>query len=93
VNHVQGASSREIDDDYGGVVAVLNSKLRVIRGSCGLQWIVQTRGTAELWRSFAYCGTKEGLLLRLPKGGDGCDPEAWAVIKGLPDYFPKRTKA
>ncbi|MGA9267751.1 MAG: hypothetical protein WBS14_15255 [Rhodomicrobium sp.] len=33
--------------------------------------------------------TKEGLLLRLPEGGYGCDPEAWAVIEALPDYSPK----
>ena len=30
--------------------------------------------------------TKEGLLLRLPEGGYGCDPEAWAVIEALSDY-------
>jgi hypothetical protein len=34
-------------------------------------------------------GTKEGLLLRLPEGGHGCDPGAWAIVEGLPHYFPK----
>ena len=73
------ASNRETDETYRGVVAALNSKLRVIAGSCGLQWIVQKRRNQLTWNSCAYCGTKEGLLLQIPKDGYGCDPEAWAV--------------
>ena len=91
---LNSAAGREESDDYGGAVAILNPKLRVIRGKCGLQWIAQHQGGRRngepLWKSFAYCATKEGLLLRLPKGGDGCDPEAWAAIEALPEYFPKR---
>jgi hypothetical protein len=83
------ASNRETDESYRGVVAVLNGKLRVIRGSCDLQWVIQKRKNPLMWISFAYCATREGLLLRLPKGGQGCDPEAWAVIEALPEYFPK----
>jgi len=64
--------------------------LRVIRGACGLQWIAQKRASPTLWKSFAFCATKEGLLLRLPKGGRGCNPEARAIIEALPAYFPKK---
>jgi hypothetical protein len=80
------SSAREKDEEYA-VVAVLNAKLRVIAGSCDLQWIVQSRVTPRLWKSFAFCGTKEGLLLRLPPGGQGCEPKAWAVIEALLPYF------
>jgi hypothetical protein len=41
----------------------------------------------KLWKSFAYCATREGLLLRLPPGGQGCEPKAWTVIEALPPYF------
>jgi hypothetical protein len=83
------ASNRETDETYEGVVAVLNSKLRLIRGSCGLQWIIQKRKNPLIWISFAFCATREGLLLRLPKKGQGCNPAAWAIIEALPDFFPK----
>ncbi len=85
-------SSRETDEGYGAVVAVLNPKLRVVAGSCGLQWIVQKRKNPLTWTSFTYCGTKEGLLMRLPKNGRGCTPEAWTEIEALPDYFPKEDR-
>jgi hypothetical protein len=83
------ASNRETDETYGGVVAVLNSKLRVVAGSCGLQWVIQKRKNPLMWIRLAYCGTKEGLLLRVPRDGQGSDPEAWAVIEALPEFFPK----
>lgn len=60
------------------------------------------RNGAPIWSSFAYCATKEGLLLRikwhlqrdeiLPLEtlvSRNCDPEAWAAIEALPDYYPK----
>jgi hypothetical protein len=87
------ASNRETDETYGAIVAVINPELRIVTGSCGLQWIVQRRRNPLTWTSFAFCKTKEGLLLRLPKGGNGCDPEAWALIESLPDYLPKQAKA
>jgi len=59
------ASNRETDETYTGVVAVLNSGLRVVRGSCGLQWVVQRRKNPLLWASFAFCGTREVLVLRI----------------------------
>jgi hypothetical protein len=77
-------SNRETDETYRGVVAVLNAKLRVVAGSCGLQWVIQKRRNQFVWSSVAFCGTREGLMRNLPAGGQGCDPEAWAVIEALP---------
>ena len=51
-------SSRETDEGYGAVVAVLNPKLRVVAGSCGLQWIVQKRKNPLTWSSFAFCANQ-----------------------------------
>ena len=84
------ASNRETDETYRGVVAVLNEKLRVVAGSCGLQWVIQKRKNLASWASFAFCATKEGLLLRLSKDSRDCSPQAWARIQALPDFFPKR---
>ena len=62
-------SSRERDDHYVGVVAVLSPKLRLIRGSCNLQWVIQrfdrVRDGVSTWQSFAFCQTREGVISRL----------------------------
>jgi len=84
---MQMQSSRETDDNYKDVVAILNQKLRVIKGACKLQWIAQNKVSPTTWKSFAYCATKEGLLLRLPKAGYGCNPEAWKLIDELKQSF------
>jgi len=138
---------RECDDHYVDIVAVLNPKLRVIRGSCNLQWIIQRQNKIvkgePIWSSLSFCGSKEGVLCSLREIlfeehltalgcysvrrekihdaklgravekkvvtrealdateaarraldiGDvasfGVDPQAWAIIEALPDYFPK----
>jgi hypothetical protein len=28
-------------DDYPGIIAILDAETRVIRGACGIQWVVQ----------------------------------------------------
>ena len=60
-----GAECREESDDYREVVAILNPTLRLIKGRCGLQWIVQEKTRPSRWESIDFCGTKEGLLLRV----------------------------
>ena len=65
------ASNRETDETYGGVVAALNSKLRVVSGSCGLQWIVQKRKNPLAWGHYLRCqralpSNSVPLLLRPP---------------------------
>ena len=99
-----GRKHREESDDYAAVVIQLNATLRVIKGRCGLQWIAQKKERTARWTSFAFCATREGLLLRIrehlqPRDAKEilpmeeiakyCDPEAWVVIEALPDYYPK----
>jgi hypothetical protein len=101
------ASNRETDEGYGAVVAVLNPKLRVIRGSCGLQWILQRRRNPLTWTSFAFCQTKAGLLMRIKDQlqrkckqtlsldrlvGRYCASEEWSAIEVLPDFKLARTR-
>lgn len=102
VRRLYARQDRENSDAFGGVVAGLNLKLRVVQN--GLQWILQAKRGAE-WKNFAYCATKEGLLLRI-KGhlqpakarqivsldilaARYCDAAAWRVVEGLPEYFKK----
>ena len=40
---LQGSAAREESEDYGRVLAVLNSTLRVICGKCNIQWIAQDK--------------------------------------------------
>ena len=65
----QPSSVREKDDDYRDVVAMLKPKLRVIRGSCGWQWVIQQQDAqlkgVPIWTGFAFCAAREGLLVRL----------------------------
>lgn len=98
------ASARsEESDDYKDAVARLNPALRVIRSRCDLQWILQKKNRPTRWSSIAYCGSKEGLLLRIKEHLQGPDkilpladllkiyrvpPEAWNTVEALPDYFP-----
>jgi hypothetical protein len=62
-------ANREESDNYKDVVAILTPKLRVIRCRDGIQWIVQRqnnkRGGLPIWTSFAYCATRQGLLIRI----------------------------
>ena len=108
--HTQGQGSRsEESDNYGAIVAVLTPRLRIIRSRCDIQWIAQRlngmRNGAPKWSGFAFCGTKQGLLLRIkehlqPRDAKTilppewlvsryCDPEAWGNIEALPAYYPK----
>jgi len=54
----------ESSEAYPHVVARLTPKLRVIDDH-SLHWILQVRKSLTRWESFAYCATKEGLLLRI----------------------------
>ena len=48
-----------VDD---GVVAIITDGLRVVRGT--REWILEYREPKK-WKAFAYCATKEGLLVRI----------------------------
>ena len=46
------------------VLTELTAELRVVRSP--LQWILQSRiGGAKSWKNIAFCGTKEGLRMRI----------------------------
>jgi hypothetical protein len=57
-----GSARNKKSDAYPGVVAVLNPKLRVIRGRCGLQWIAQRQNNkrerradlVKLWFLYSF---------------------------------------
>jgi hypothetical protein len=85
---IAAKARREDSDGYPGVVAVLNSRLRVIRGA--RVWIAQMKEGSR-WTSFAFCTTKQDLLSRLPRvfRRRERDRAAWAIIEALPDHFPK----
>jgi hypothetical protein len=70
----------ESRDDYPAVVAVLDSKTRVIESSDRIQWIIQ-KHLGGRWRNKYFCRTKEGLLLYARP----TTPELLA----LPDRFPE----
>jgi len=81
-----GSSPNEGDDDYRGVVAVLNDRWRVIACTAGIQWILQMR-RGRLWRGRSYCRSKAVLLSRV---GDLCGavgPTVLLLLALLPNWI------
>ncbi len=78
---------RESDQNYRGVLAILNDRWRVIVCRDGIQWILQkaeksSHGTS--WRGRSYCRTSQALKRDMGyHAGDIC-PYALAVIQHLP---------
>jgi hypothetical protein len=53
------------------------------------QWILQTRYSAKgetKWRPWAFCATKEGLMIRAREALSLLDSRVWSYIEDLPDY-------
>ena len=80
-------STREESDDYQAVVAVLNSRWRVIECRDGIQWIVQRRrghrDGLPVWRGESFCRTKSALLQCIR---EKCGDVDLGVV-ALPDHF------
>jgi hypothetical protein len=80
----------ESDDQYPGVVAVLNRRCRVIRCRAGIQWIIQRRhgpetGLRAIWDSRSYCRTREALIRCSHEHAVGTiDPIALVILLRLP---------
>jgi len=72
--------AHESSDEYHAVVAMLDSKTRVIECANGIQWVVQRRA-GRIWQGIYFCRSKAGLLLYAKP----ITPELLA----LPDYFPE----
>lgn len=88
---------RESDDAYGGVIAVLNDRWRVIACRDGIQWILQRQdatrslhGTA--WRGQSYCRLRDGLLSACNAHAGAITASALAILNQLPARFPEGEK-
>ena len=80
----------ESADNYGRVVAQLNTRWRVIECSHRLQWIlkrtVSTKTCAtSRWQSRSFCGTKDGILRCSRQHAGPVEPAAAAVLAALPE--------
>jgi hypothetical protein len=89
-----GAGS-EGADDYPAIVARLNDRWRVIAGTCGIQWILQRRGSPEKarrddWRGRSYFRTREALIRCSHALSGQIDPAASAILANLPERFPEK---
>ena len=104
---VFSAHKGETDEAYGAVLATLNGKLRVVHSRDANQWLLQVRKSPTRWETVAYCATKIGIensgwklhlqgrdeilpLAELVR--EHVEPEAWAVVQALPDYYPKQAQ-
>lgn len=82
----------ESDDSYPNLVAVLNSRWRVIQCRDGIQWILQYRNRAETvardgWRGRSYCRTKEALIRCCDEHAGQLDPVARKTLLALPEWI------
>ncbi len=81
-------SHRESDDNYEGVVIILNDRCRVIRCRDGIQWILQfakRRRDGAAWESRSYCRTREGLIGVCTRHAGQIEPYAAAILRQLPE--------
>jgi hypothetical protein len=84
VGPLPGPTRQESSDDHPAIVAILDSKTRVIESSDSIQWIIQKR-KGRGWRSTYYCRTKAGLLLYVRPVAPG--------LLAFPDYFSPLAQA
>jgi hypothetical protein len=83
-----GTAQNESADAYPAIVAVLDAHTRVVRGSCGIQWVVQrlkNRARGRTWDGVSFCRTKEALLRCAREWVPGEHP----ALVALPDHFPE----
>lgn len=90
--HAAEASHRERDASYGGVVAQLAERWRVVVCRDGLQWIVQRRkgdfdGRRADWRAVSFHRERASLLRACAASTASCDPAALARLAMLPALF------
>ena len=85
------AQRNESDEDYGAVVAHLNSTCRIITCRAGIQWIVQGHKGKAGWRGHSYHRNRDALLERVQAGEFGqVDPEALRALQALPEWTESR---
>ena len=77
-------------DNYGRIVAQLNSRWRVIECRHLIQWILQYRASAETyatsrWVGRTYCRTRNGLLRCCREHAGAIDRTATEILAALPE--------
>lgn len=81
---------RESDDDYGGLVAQLSPKWRVIACKHSIQWILQRR-KGRGWQAECFCLTRDALLRNIREKGAGATPAMLQALACLPERFAAPT--
>jgi hypothetical protein len=86
----------ESDDQYPGIVAVLNQQHRVIRCRDGLQWILQRRHGPERlagtrWDSRSYSRTREALIRCSREHAGEIAGDALVILLRLPERIGAET--
>lgn len=79
-------SNRQRDEDYSGVIAVLNDKWRVVRCRDGLNWIIQKASPSE-WKSVKFHHNREHLIRRVRSLCGPVSDAAMAKLAALPDWI------
>jgi hypothetical protein len=92
------STSSESSDAYPDVVAVLNSRWRVIECPHGMQWILQFRGRSETmatsrWRNRSYCRTAEALIRCCHAHAGEIEPSARDILAALSERIIERVSA
>jgi hypothetical protein len=81
-------SRRERDDNYWGVIVVLNDRFRIIVCKNAIQFILQKRSVAPsntgTWAGKTYTTTRDGLIAPCSERGLLSEPSAKQVLKVLP---------
>ena len=84
----QSYSRRERDDNYWGVIVVLNDRFRVIVCKDAIQFILQMRSVAPpntgTWAGKTYSTTRDGLMAPCSERGLLSEPSARAALEDLP---------
>ena len=84
----QSYSRRERDDNYWGVIVVLNDRWRVIIDEQGDQFIVQKHYAESLhgdvWRGQSYLTTKGSLIKACVRLGCLSGSNQWLLLDALP---------
>lgn len=88
VSTVSGRLLGEGNDDYRPIIAVLNSRWRVVECAGGIQWILQYCGGPNSWRSRYFCRTREGLILCVREHAGEIDGVALVRLLRLPERAP-----
>ena len=86
--HAGTPSRRERDENYWGVIVVLNDRFRVIIDEPGDQFIVQKHYAESLhggvWRGQSYITTKDSLIKACVRLGCPSGSNQWLLLDALP---------